>query len=394
MLYLGIYLLAPYIAEFYDNAELTAVIRVLSLTLVISGLKNIQQAYVSRNMLFKRFFYATLGGTVGAAFIGIIIAYMGGGVWALVAQQVFNATVDTVILWITVKWRPQRTFSFQRLRGLFSYGWKLLLSGLIDTIYNDARQLIIGKMYSASDLAYYNRGKQFPNLIVSNVDASIDSVLLSAMSNAQDSRDIVRLMTRKAIKISTYVMAPLMIGLAVTADTIVRLVLTDKWLECVPLLQIFCITFMFYPIHTANLDAIKAVGRSDLFLKLEIVKKCIDMILLLSSMWFGVMAMAYSMLIGSIVSQIINSWPNKKLLNYSYMDQLKDILPSILLSVVMGISVWSILGLNLSAVCSFCLQILLGIVIYIAGSMIFKIDSFRELMDIIKSVLKNVFDKE
>lgn len=165
ILYLGMYIAAPLIAEFYNNKELTVVIRVLSLILIISGIKNVQQAYVSRNMLFKRFFYATLGGTLSAAIVSIIMAYNGFGVWALVIQYIFNAFVDTVILWITVKWRPQRTFSFQRLKDLFSYGWKLLVSGLLDTTYNNARQLIIGKIYSSADLAYYNRGRQFPNFI-------------------------------------------------------------------------------------------------------------------------------------------------------------------------------------------------------------------------------------
>ena len=151
ILFLGMYIAAPYIAEFYNDSELTAVVRVLSLTLVISGVKNVQQAYVSRNMLFRHFFYATLGGTIGAAVIGIAMAYMGFGVWALVVQQIFNAAADTVILWITVKWRPGRTFSFQRLKGLFSFGWKLLVSGLLDTVYGNLRQLLVGKIYSSSE---------------------------------------------------------------------------------------------------------------------------------------------------------------------------------------------------------------------------------------------------
>ena len=262
---------APAIAHFYRQAELVPYVRVLSLTIVVSGVKNIQQAYVSRKMLFKRFFFATLAGTIGAAVLGITMALHGAGVWAIIAQQLFNLTVDTCVLWITVRWRPIRAFSFQRLKGLFSYGWKLLVSSLLDTGYNNLRQLLIGKIYSSSDLAYYNQGDKFPSVIVTNINTSIDSVLLPAMSSEQDHKDQVKNMTRRAIKTSTYIMAPLMIGLAACSKEVVALILTDKWLPCVPYLQIFCFSYMIWPLHTANLNAIKALGRSDMFLKLEII---------------------------------------------------------------------------------------------------------------------------
>lgn len=214
LLYAGMFIAAPYIAIFYEDMTLTPVIRVLSLTIVISGVKGIQQAYVSRNMLFKRFLFSTIGGTVFSAFLGIGLAYAGYGVWALVAQQLSNTIIDTLILWITVKWRPQKEFSWKRLRTLFSYGWKLLASSLLDTVYNNLRNLIIGKMYSSADLAYYNQGDKFPKIIVTNINTSIDSVLLPTMSNEQDDRKRIKSMTRRAIKTSTYVMAPLMMGLA------------------------------------------------------------------------------------------------------------------------------------------------------------------------------------
>ena len=292
ILYAGMFAAAPYIAIFYKDATLTPVIRVLSLTIVISGVKGIQQAYVSRNMLFKRFFFSTIGGTILSAFLGIGLAYTGFGVWALVAQQLSNTAIDTLILWITVKWRPKKKFSWKRLKDLLAFGWKLLVSSLLDTAYNNLRNLIIGKMYSSSDLAFYNQGDKFPKVIVTNINTSIDSVLLPTMSNVQDDRDRVKQMTRRAIKTSTYVMAPLMMGLAFCAEPIVKIVLTDKWLPCVPFLRVFCITYMFWPVHTANLNAINAMGRSDWFLRLEIIKKIMGMTILLSTMWFGVMAMA------------------------------------------------------------------------------------------------------
>lgn len=388
VLYLIMFFAAPLIASFYRMPELTAIVRVLSFVVVISGVKNVQQAYVSRHLMFKRFFFSTLGGTIGAAVIGIAMAYLGFGVWALVAQMLFNAVVDTTILWITVKWRPKKMFSFQRLKSLFSYGWKLLASSLIDTVYNDLRQLIIGKKYSSGDLAYYNQGKKFPQLIVTNINTSIDSVLLPTMSKAQDDMAAVRSMTRRAIKTSTFLMMPAMIGLAVCAEPLVQLILTEKWLPCVLFLRIFCITYAFYPIHTANLNAIKAMGRSDLFLKLEIIKKTVGIIAILITMWISVQAMAYSFLVTTILNQIINSWPNKKLLNYSYLEQVKDMMPQILLSLGMGAAIYAVSFLHLSASLTLLIQIPLGVLVYWSGSKIFHVESYTYIIEMVKNFKK------
>lgn len=393
ILYAVMFVASPFIAGFYNNSSLMPIIRVISLTIIISGVKGIQQSYVSRNMLFKRFFYATLGGTIFSAFFGIGLAYAGFGVWAIVAQQLSNTTIDTLILWLTVKWRPKKMFSWERLKGLLSFGWKMLVSALLDTIYTNIRSLIIGKMYSSADLAYYNQGDKFPNVIASNINTSIDSVLLPTMASAQDEPVRVKSMTRRAIKTSTYIMAPLMMGLAFCAEPIVRLVLTDKWLPCVPFLRIFCITYMFYPIHTANLNAIKAMGRSDLFLKLEIAKKIVGMVLLLTTMWFGVMAMAYSLLVSSVSSQIINSWPNRKLLNYGYLEQLKDILPGIALAVFMGCCVNLVSLFHLPNLATLLIQIPLGAVIYIAASALLHLESFEYLVDMIRPMVRKSIRK-
>lgn len=388
ILYAAMFIAAPYIAIFYGDATLALVIRVLSLTIVISGVKGIQQAYVSRNLLFKRFFYSTIGGTIFSAFLGIGMAYTGFGVWALVAQQLSNTMIDTLILWITVKWRPRKEFSWKRLKSLLSFGWKLLISSLLDTAYNNLRNLIIGKMYSSADLAFYNQGDKFPKVIVTNINTSIDSVLLPTMSNVQDDRERVKQMTRRAIKTSTYVMAPLMMGLAFCAEPIVRIVLTDKWLPCVPFLRIFCITYMFWPVHTANLNAINAMGRSDWFLRLEVIKKIVGMIILLSTMWFGVMAMAYSLLLSSVLSQIINSWPNRKLLGYGYLEQVRDFAPGILLAVGMGVCVYFIKFLPLPMIITLMIQIVVGAAIYIIVSALLKLEEFEYLFGIVKSLFK------
>lgn len=387
ILYMLMFVAAPLISGFYRMPELTPVIRVLSLTLVVSGIKNIQQAYVSRNLLFKKFFYATLGGTIGAAVIGIWMAYQGMGVWALVVQNLLNVTVDTLILWVTVKWRPRKMFSFERLKGLLTYGWKLLVSELLDTAYNNLRALIIGKLYTTNDLAFYNRGQQFPNLIVTNINTSISSVLLPTMAAEQDDRARVRAMTRRAIKTSTYLMMPLMMGLIVCAEPIVRIVLTEKWLPCVFFMRIFCFSYAFYPVHTANLNAIKAMGRSDLFLKLEIVKKVMELIVLLPTMFISVKAMALSLLAMSMISQVINSWPNSTLLGYRYLDQLKDMLPSIGLTCLMGVVVYCVRLLHLSDVLTLLIQVFLGAMIYVGGSIAFKVDSYSYLIEIIRGAL-------
>lgn len=388
ILYAVMFVTAPMIATFYSDISLIPIIRVISLTIIISGVKGIQQSYVSRKMMFKRFFYSTLGGTIFSAFFGITLAYVGFGVWAIVIQQLSNTAIDTLILWLTVKWRPKKMFSWNRLKCLLSFGWKMLASALLDTLYNNIRSLIIGKLYSSSDLAFYNQGDKLPSVIVNNINASIDSVLLPTLANEQDDRERVKNMTRRAIKVGTFIMAPLMMGLAFCTSDVVRLILTEKWLPCVPFLQIFCITYMFYPIHTANLNAIKAMGRSDLFLKLEIAKKIVGLFLLLSTMWFGVMAMAYSLLISALTSMIINSWPNKELLKYSFKEQILDVFPAITLAVFMGWAVSNISFLNFSSALTLLIQIPLGVFIYLIGSKVLHLDSFEYVQQIVKSFVK------
>lgn len=388
ILYAVMFMAAPLIAGFYNDTSLILIIRVISLTIIISGVKGIQQSYVSRNMLFKRFFFATLGGTIFSAFLGIGMAYAGCGVWSIVAQQLSNTAIDTLILWVTVKWRPKKMFSWKRLKGLLSYGWKLLISSLLDTVYNNLRNLIIGKIYTSADLAYYNQGDKFPKVIVTNINASIDSVLLPSMAGEQDHRERVKSMTRRAIKTSTYIMAPLMMGLMFCAESVVKLLLTDKWLPCVPYLRIFCFTYMFWPIHTANLNAIKAMGRSDLFLKLEIVKKIMGLTLLLLTMRISVMAMAYSLIVSGICSQVINSWPNWKLLDYNYFEQMRDILPSIVIALLMGIIVYFVGLLRLPTIIVLFIQLIAGAAIYIGTSALLHLEEFEYLFGMIKSFRK------
>jgi O-antigen/teichoic acid export membrane protein len=345
-------------------------------------------------MMFKRFFFATLIGTVIAAVVGITMAYTGFGLWAIVAQNLVNVTVDTMILWLTVKWRPKKCFSFQRLKYLYSYGWKLFASSLMEVIYLKLRSLIIGKRYSDESLAFYTYGEYFPQFITSILNSSLDSVLLPSMAKVQDSKEHVKNMTRRSIKIGTFIMMPFMVGIMVCASPVVRLVLTEDWLPVVPYLRILCISYAFMPIHTANLNAIKAIGRSDTYIKLEIIKKFVDIGTILATMFISVKAMVYGVLVASIISQVINAWPNKKLLGYSYFEQVVDMIPQIIASAIMGVVIYPISFINMHYILMLAIQVPLGVVVYIICSKLMHIDSFEYLLDTLKSLLNRKKDKK
>lgn len=382
LLYLLVFFLSPVIAVFYRKPELTGVMRVQSLMLIVAGLKNVQQAYITKEMLFKKFFYATLTGTLLSAVVGIVMAYFHCGVWALVGQSLTNMCVDTLMLWVTVHWKPGFSFSFHRLKGLLSYGWKLLLAALVGTLSDNLRQLLIGKFYSSEDLAFYNKGEQIPGIVNGNVNAALESAIFPALAEAQDQVSSVRRMTRKVIITSTYLMAPLLIGLAACAEQLVELLLTEKWLPCVPFMRIFCITYLFYPIHTANLNVILAIGRSDIDLKLEVTKKTIEILILILVAKQGVMAIGYSLLVICGINMIINASPNKKLIGYGLVEQIKDIFPELCLSLLMGLS-FSLGKLPIPGILRLLLQVVTGAGIYLLGSMLMKLEAFCYLKEIV-----------
>lgn len=387
-IYMILFITAPYIADFYNEPVLCNVLRVFALRVPLAGINSVQQAYVKKKMIFKKFFFSTIIGTIVSAVVGIALAYRGFGVWALIAQYLCNSVMDTVILWVTVKWRPNLVFSVTRLKELVAYGWKIMAAGLINSFYSQLRSLVIGKVYTASDLAYYNRAQQFPQLLVTNVNASIDGVLFPAMSNEQnDKKRIVRIM-RRSIKVSSFVLFPLMIGLAVVSTPLIRLMLTEKWLPCVPYLQVICIQFMLQPIQTANLQAIKALGRSDLFLKLEIIKKIVGILSILLVMRMGVMAIAVTEVLYSVYASVINASPNKKMLGYGYKAQIIDIFPAVSLSLAMGIIVNLYNYLQCPDIMILVLQVITGATIYVASAYIFKIESFSYILSMIKEYIK------
>lgn len=385
-MYVLLYFCAPLVANFYQNQELTGLIRVLGLKLLVSGLFAVQNSYISKKMQFKKFFYATLSATVLSGIIGVVMVYNGCGVWSLVGQSLSLVFISMSILWVVSEFRPKMMFSFDRLKGLFSYGWKLFVATLFETIYTNLRSLIIGKKYSEVDLAYYNKANQFPNLIITNLNNSIDSVLFPTMARVQDDIVQIKMITRKSIKTTGYIVWPCMIGLFVCATPLIELVLTEKWLSCVPYLRLFCIMYAFKPTQTANLNAIKALGRSDLFLKLQVIKKTIGILSIILTMNYGVYAMAVAATVVAPIEMFINASPNKHLINYSYAEQTKDILPAIVASSVMGFFVWWIQYLWLPLIVILLLQVLAGVSIYIALSYVFRLEGFSTILGLFKDI--------
>ena len=389
ILYIIIFLLAPVIAKFYNNMQIIVILRVLAITVLISGVKSVQNAYVSRKMIFKKFFICTSIGTIFSAVIGIWMAYKGYGVWALVVQQLTNNLVDTIMLWITVKWKPIARISFNRIKRLFGFGWKMLCSGLIDSIYNELYGLAIGKIYTPEQLAYYNRANQFPNIITVNINGSISSVMLPALANEQENKQKLKEMMQKSIKLSSFLLFPMMFGLVAVAEPLVKIILTDKWLEAIPLMQLLCFSYALWPIHTINLQAISAMGRSDIFLKLEIIKKIIGIVALAISFKLGIKFMVMTKIITSIISTFINSYPNKKLLNYSYIQQLKDITGAVIMSFLMMIIVYLMNYIEINIYLLLVLQIIIGIIIYVGISYIFKNENLVYMITILKNKIQN-----
>ena len=371
-IYILLFFLSPVISVFYNYEGLTLIMRVMGIAVVVYGIKNVQHAYVSRNMEFRKFFFSTLFGTLSSGIVGIIMAYRGCGVWAIVVQNLMNHIVDCLFLNVSLKLKINFSFSLARIKTLFQYGWKLLVSSIVDKVYVELNSLVIAKKYTSNDLAYYNKGNQFPSLIANTINSTLDSVLLSVMSKFQDEKEEVKRVTKRSIKTGSFLIMPSMAGLIACAPALVPFLLTENWIEAVPFLQVLCLAYVFYSIHSANLNAFKAVGRSDLFLWLEIVKKIVGIITLLICMRFGVFWIAISIVINSILSLLINTIPSKRLINYSLLEQIIDILPSLSASIVMGTAVYFINYLGFNYAVTLLIQIPAGIGIYIFISYIFS----------------------
>ncbi|MCM3386877.1 lipopolysaccharide biosynthesis protein [Ureibacillus chungkukjangi] len=387
ILYILLYFTSPFIAAFFDESQLINLIRLLSLTLFIGSFTSIQNAIIARNMQFRKLFFSSLCAAIIAGAVGIGMAFADFGLWALVWHQLTYQLLAALILLFTVDWRPKLLFSWKRVKGLFSYGWKLMVSAVIDTLYANLMILSIGKFFSPAIVGFYNRGEQFPNLIINNINGSIQSVMLPALSAFQDDKKRIKEMVRRSIVTSSYIIFPMMVGLAVIAKPLVIVLLTEKWLPSVPFIQIFCGVYALWPIHTANLQAMNALGRSDIYLKLEIVKKIVGIAILAICIPFGVHAMAIGALVGGVVATFINTYPNSKLFDYSFQEQWRDLFPSLTLSLLMGAFVYPIQWIGLSAPITLMTQMFLGVLLYVVLSNMFKMESFSYLLTTTKELL-------
>lgn len=390
LLYGLVFAVSPTIGAYYGMPDIVAPLRVIALVLIPGAFNSVQLAKVSRQLDFKKVFFSNIGGIVISGVAGIALAYLGAGLWALVVQYILNIVVACLVMLFTVRWIPHFVINWKRILVLFSFGWKLLVSGLLDTLYQDIRSLVIGKKFDSGTLGYYNRGKQFPQFIINAVNGTVQSVMLPAMASNQDDTEQVKKLMRQSIVLSSYIIFPLMAGLAGVATPLVSVILTDKWLPCVPYMQIYCFSLAFYPVHSCNLQAINAVGRSDIYLKLEVVKKTIGIFALIIAVFCfdSPVAIAMTGVFTTITSCFVNAYPNKKLINYSYMEQMKDIIPSLLCALAMCACVLLIENLIQQPVVLLVVQVIAGVGVYVGLSWLFKLVPFKMVLQMIHGLVK------
>ena len=389
ILYIVMFFAAPLIADLYNKEILVPVIRVMSITFFINGVKAVVSAKITSELKFRRFFVATFIGTVVSAVVGIVMAIKGFGAWALVAQHMTNYFIDTVVLWILSKYRFVFKFSKEKFKSLFRFGGKLMLSSVSDTVYNQVKPLIVGIRFSAVDLAYYNKGETYPKLASKITSDTLSSSLFPVMSKVQDDREKVLSMTRRFMQVSSYIIFPTMLGFLAVAKNFTIVVLTEKWLPIVPFIMIFCISHMLKPIHAGNLQAIRAIGRSDMILKLEIIKKSCNYVIILFFVLFSnsPVLLAVSGIITAVLASVINMTPNRKLIGYGYKMQIIDLLPNFLTSVVMCAAVYALNYIRMNVYLLFALQIASGVLIYFILSLLTKNKNMKYLLDYAKSFL-------
>lgn len=389
IIYLIVFVSAPYIAMYFGSeySMLCPLLRVLSLQIPLGSFKSIQEAFVSRNLQFKKFFFATLGGTIASAVIGISLALYGVGPWALVAQYLSNSVIDTFILNRIVRWYPKAHFSMGRVLPMLNYSYKLVLVGLVGRAYNELRSFVIGKRYTPADLGYYNRGNQFPSLFLNNIESSLISVLFPVMSSLQDNRENVINVCRRAVKISTYVLFPIMTILALIMEDLIYILLTDKWLPAVPYGIIFCCVYAFYPIYTTNIQAIRALGKSTSFFWYEMAKKVNGIICIIIAVPFGVYAIALSLLAATFVNYFINSISASRVIGYTHKLQILDLLPNLVMTIIMYGAVSLVPQISGSRIVDMIIRIVFATSIYLTLSYLSRNESFLELKSMALSLV-------
>lgn len=390
LLYLLLFFAAPYIAKFYEMEQLIWVIRVMAIRLIVASMNTIQQANIQRKMEFKKFFIATLFGTIISGFVGVFLAYSGFGVWALVAQYLTNTTVDTLVLCFVSTWFPKLEFSVKRAKRIFAFGWKVLVTQLVFTLQADIRSLIVGKVFGPSKLAYYDQGMKYPALLVNNINTAVNKVMFPAFSREQDNIERLKEMLRKAIKIGVYVLAPILIGFAAVANNFVSGVLTEKWVFAVPYIRIFCIMYLTRPLETACHQAMLALGRSDLPLYIIIVVNICAFASVLAAVFIfnSVLLIAVGAMVVQFISLNCFMFFSSRLLKYRLKEQLSDMIPAIAASCFMGLVVSLINLINLSSIIKLFIQIIVGGIVYIAISFLFKLEAFNYLLAVLKGYIK------
>ncbi len=374
LLYGVLWLSAPAIAGFYGRPILVLVLRVAAVRVIFDGINGVQNAVLARNMLFHRSFWITLSGTLVGGMTGIWMAVSGFGIWALVWSSLVGGFVATVVRWFMIGWRPSFRFSWKRLAGLFKFGSRMLGSGLLDTFFNQIYSLLIGKWYSAADLAYFNRGEHVPQTVMNGIQGSISSVVFPALSKMQDDKPKLKRAMRKVMQTSSFFVFPMMFGLAAVSKPLVLVLLTDKWLPAVPYMQLACVSYAFWPIHVANLQSIKALGRSDIFLRLQIVKKVATVVVLLFTFRQGVLAMAIGRVLLAPFGVWLNTLPNKRLVGYSQREQLYDLAPEFFVSVFMSVVVVFVTSLFSNEWYQLLVGVLLGSLVYVVGSVLLRVE--------------------
>ncbi len=386
VLYLVLFGTAPMIAEYYDNSSMCIYLRVIGLNLFVTPFNSIQLGYVYRNMMFKRLLIASLSACVISGGVGIAMAYMGMGAWALVAQTLLSSIVSVVLLFLLIPWKPTAEFSLQKLKEHFGYGWKLLVSSLLETGYIELRTLLIGKRYTTNDLAYYNRGDTYPKTIITSLNTAVTTVMFPVLSSEQGNLSAVKNLTRKTVSLSAFILFPVMAGFAAIAEGFVEIVLTDKWAECVVYLQLACLTYAIMPINSCNLQAIKAIGRSDVFLRLTVIKKIVGIMLIVAAVFAfnSPLAVAIVAALFAPIELLINALPNRKLIDYHLSEQIKDIFPAFLSSVVMFILVNSLNKVIVQVYLRLVVQIVAGVAIYFICSVFAQKAILKESLLVIK----------
>lgn len=382
------------IAIFFERPELVALTKVMSSVVVINALAIVQRARTTKEIDFKTQTKITFISSIVSGTIGIVMAYMGYGVWALVGQQISNQLLSTILFWIYNRWMPKLIFSWESFKEMWSFGSKLLVSSLIDTVWKEVYQVVIGKCYTPATLGLYTRAKQFADLCSSNLSAVVGRVSFPVLSNIQDDRERLKLAYKRVIKTSMLPTFVLMLGMAACAESMIQVLIGNQWLGCVPMLQIICTYGMLYPLHALNLNMLQVQGRSDLFLKLEIIKK----IIALGPLLLGIFVDIYWMLVGTFVTGIIsyylNAYYSGPFLNYSIKEQIKDILPSFGVAVAMAIPVFAMRFIPINSYLMLPLQIVVGAIITISICEATKLPEYIEIKEIVTPLLNKVIKRK